>query len=197
MGFEVEQKFRAASHDELAARLAALGHLAGAPEEQVDTYFNHPGRDFATTGEAFRIRRHGARNAITYKGPRLAGPTKTRPEHEVMFAEGDAACATLEVILASLGFRAVARIRKHRTPYHIEHLGRPVEVVLDEVEELGSFVEVEALARDHADLGPAQAAVLDLAGRLGLTEIEPRSYLRMVLERRAGEGEATAPSART
>jgi adenylate cyclase class 2 len=185
MSFEVEQKFRSAGHPELAARLATLGAERGDAIAQVDIYLNHPARDFAQTGEALRIRQMGAENAITYKGPRLAGPTKTRPEHEVAFAAGPEAFETLHKVFVTLGFRPVAEVRKRRTPYHLTIQGRPLEVVLDQVDGLGAFVEVEAIAPDDADLPAAQAAVLELVRQLGLADYEPRSYLRMVLELRA------------
>jgi adenylate cyclase, class 2 len=189
MSFEVEQKFRTNGHPEIAARLVALGATPGAPIRQTDAYLNHPSRDFAETGEAFRIRRVGDANAITYKGPRLAGPTKTRQEHEVDFAAGPESLETLRKVLLSLGFRPIAEIHKVRTPYHLTFRERAVEVVLDEVEELGPFVEVETIAGDHADLAPAQSAVVNLSSMLGLTEREPRSYLRMVMELRAGKAD--------
>jgi adenylate cyclase, class 2 len=185
MSFEVEQKFRTAGHHDTVMRLTAMGADATAPVEQVDAYLNHPCRDFATSGEALRIRRVGDRNAITYKGPKLAGPTKTRPEYEVAFAEGPRPLDALLQVLLALGFRPVAEIRKVRTPYQLTIQGRSLEVALDEVEGLGTFVEVETLAADQADLPAAQAAVVTLSRTLGLTEYEPRSYLRMVLERHA------------
>ena len=45
--------------------------------------------------------------------------------------------------------------------------------------------EVETLARDSEDLPAAQHAVLECARALGLGDVEPRSYLRMTLERSA------------
>ena len=58
-----------------------------------------------------------------------------------------------------------------------------MEVVLDHVEGLGTFAEVEALA-GSADLADAQAAVQALARELGLglNQVETKSYLRMHLE---------------
>jgi adenylate cyclase class 2 len=186
MSFEVEQKFRTDDHDGVAARLAGLGAEPGAPVGQEDTYLAHPARDFAQTNEALRIRRVGRSNAVTYKGPRHAGPTKTREEVQIPFALGAEALAGMRRLFEALGFRPVAVVAKVRTPYHLTLAGRPVEVALDEVSGLGTFVEVEAIAADEADLPRAQQAVLDLARSLGLTEVEPRSYLRMTLEQRGG-----------
>ena len=185
MSFEIEQKFRTDGHSEVAARLSAMGAVASPSVEQEDTYLNHPSRDFAATNEAFRLRRVGGANAVTYKGPRHAGPTKTREEIEIPFADGAEAFERLGRMFELLGFRTVAVIRKTRTPYRVTHEGRAVEVVLDIAEGVGTFVEVETIAEGEADLPEAQRVVLSLADALGLREVEPRSYLRMALEHRA------------
>jgi adenylate cyclase, class 2 len=59
-------------------------------------------------------------------------------------------------------------------------------VALDVAEGLGSFVEVETIVESEADFPDARQAVIKLAGELGLNELEPRSYLRMLLERETG-----------
>jgi adenylate cyclase class 2 len=187
MSFEVEQKFRAVDHEVVARRLADLGAAAGEPAEQEDVYLSHPCRDFAATNEAFRLRRVGDHNAITYKGPKRAGPTKTREEIEIAFPEGAESLARMRRLYEHLGFRPVAVVRKVRTPYHLTREGRAVEVALDQAVGLGAFVEVETIARGEADLPGAQRVIVELAGVLGLTQVEPRSYLRMLLEEAGGE----------
>ncbi len=183
MGYEVEIKYRDADHAGLAAKLAAIGAVAEGPEvEHEDAYLAHPSRDFAATGEALRIRAEGASNVVTYKGSKLGGPAKTREEIEVEFADGVLARGEMARVFDRLGFRPVAVVRKFRTSYRVEVGGRALTVTLDRAEGLGDFAEVEALAGGEADLPAAQGAVLDLAARLGLVEVEPRSYLRMVLE---------------
>ncbi len=184
MRFEVEQKFRSQGHSAVASRLMELGANSGARLDQEDTYLAHPARDFAVTNEALRIRRVGDRNAVTYKGPKRAGITKTREEVEIDFADGPEPRADLTRMFEALGFRPVFVVRKTRTPYGLEREGRRIEVVLDEVEGLGTFVEVETIAEGDADLPAAQKAVTTLAALLDLGAVEPRSYLRMLLERR-------------
>ena len=149
---------------------------------QEDIYFSHPSRDFAQTNEAFRIRRIGDENRITYKGPRRSGPTKTREEIEIAMAEGPEPFRRLLRLLENLGFRPVATIRKQRETFHLRFQEHEMEIALDTAEGLGAFAEIETLASGEADLAAAQQAVLALAGALGLTEVEPRSYLRMILE---------------
>jgi adenylate cyclase, class 2 len=182
MSFEIEVKFRVADHADLQRRLSKRGLSPEATVEHQDAYLAHPSRDFAQTGEAFRIRAEGILNRITYKGAKLGGPTKTREEIEVEFAEGSEAREQLGRAFELLGFRPVAVVRKLRSEYHLEFQGRPMVVALDQAEGLGTFAEVETLAETETDLPEAQKAVLELAGELGLVEVEPRSYLRMVLE---------------
>ncbi len=182
MSFEVEIKFRVHDHAALAGRLSDIGVLADVPQAQNDLYLSHPSRDFATSDEALRLRRDGQTNHITYKGPRRAGPTKTREEIEIPFAEGPEGRADMARLFERLGFTPVLEVRKTRLTYRLRYHGRPIVVALDKVENLGAFAEVEALAANEADLPAAQDAVRTLAGELGLTDLEPRSYLRMVLE---------------
>jgi adenylate cyclase, class 2 len=184
MSFEVEVKYRAVDHDHLVECLLQAGAVAGPVVDHVDTYFSHPVRDFARTNEAFRIRRLGQENRITYKGPRRSGPTKTREEIEIPVAPGPDQFERLLKLLENLGFRPIATVRKRRESFHLAFHEHELEIALDTAEGLGPFAEIEALARGEADLPAAQKAVLTLAGCLGLTEVEPRSYLKMVLENR-------------
>ena len=54
---------------------------------------------------------------------------------------------------------------------------------------LGTFVEVETIADGEADVPAAQRTVIDIAASLGLTDLEPKSYLRMALEARAASSD--------
>jgi adenylate cyclase class 2 len=184
MSYEVEIKFRSAHHDRLRRQLAECGVVEEPAVVQVDTYLAHPSRDFARTGEALRLRRIGAENRITYKGPRHDGPTKTREEIELPTAQGEEAFQQLTRLFEKLGFRPVATIHKTRSTFHLSQPPHHIEVLLDQVDELGDFAEIEVIAASEADLPAAQGIVLDLAARFGLTEVEPRSYLRMFLEAR-------------
>ena len=182
MSYEVEIKFRSADHNLLRKRLVEGGAVEEPPVVQVDTYLNHPSRDFARTNEAFRLRRIGEENRITYKGPKHEGPTKTREEIEITLAPGEPAFDQLLRLFENLGFRVVATIRKTRTTFHLADPSHRIEVALDRAEGLGDFAEVEIVVASESELSAAQGAVVAVGGELGLTEVEPRSYLRMALE---------------
>lgn len=171
---EVEAKYRVPAGWVLPPGLAAPEPV----ERHADHYLAAPDRDFRLTGEAFRLRAVDGRNVLTYKGPKQPGAVKARAEVEVPVADGDP--SPLLGLLGHLGYRPVAVVRKTRRPFAAEHAGRPVTLCLDEVDGVGSFVEVEVLAEDgQADA--AKAVVRAVAAGLGLTEPEPRSYLEMVL----------------
>jgi adenylate cyclase, class 2 len=182
MSYEVEVKYRLADHDRLRQRLAELGAQAYSPMVLEDVYLKHPSRDFAQTHEALRIRRTGNENRVTYKGPRLGGPTKTREEIEIRFADGEAVFEQLARLLENLGFSPIATVRKTRTTFRLTESAHSLEIAVDVAEGLGHFAEIEATAATEAELPAAQAAVLAAADHLGLTEVEPRTYLRMVLQ---------------
>lgn len=177
---EVELKFRLT--DEAAVR-RALAHFVvewHAPEQQVDCYFNHPARDFAQTDEAVRLRCMGAENVITYKGPKLDAATKTRREIELPIPPGEVGLRSFGELLEVLSFRRVAEVRKTRTKGKFNWQSWPVEVALDQVEQVGSFIELE-IQSEETELPAARAAILALAAQLNLTQQERRGYLEMLL----------------
>ena len=183
MRYEVEMKFPVADLAALEARLAGLGAAIAAAQPEVDVYFAHPARDFAQTDEALRIRRKGSANFITYKGPKIDAATKTRREIDLPLPPGEDTAQAWSGLLEALGFTAVGEVRKLRRKAHVDWQGRRVEVSLDEVERLGTFVELELLA-EAADVEAARACIVSLAGELGLEGNERRSYLELLLETR-------------
>lgn len=179
---EVEVKYRDADHAALAARLAEWGATADPPRTDADQYFNAPDRDFKQTDEAFRLRRIGRKNLLTYKGPKLDAATKTRAEIEIPLADGDGPAADAHRMLVSLRYRPVAVVTKTRRVFHFTRDGFAVEACLDDVEGVGAFAELEIVA-DESRMGEAKAAVLAVAADLGLTQVERRSYLELLLSK--------------
>jgi len=180
MKYEVEQKFRLQRPDDLEDRLSELGTSFGPAVEQCDHYFAHPARDFATTDEALRIRSVGALNYVTYKGPKVDSATKTRREIELPIESSGVGADHFAQLLVALGFTSVATVRKDRRRTSVIVGGRPVEICLDYIEPLGWFAELEMVV-DDAGLDAARATVLELGETLGLTQVERRSYLEMLL----------------
>lgn len=186
MQYEVEQKFRLDNQSEaIIARLSELGAVSAGEIEQADHYFNHPVRDFATTDEALRIRSVADRNWLTWKGPKIDQKTKTRREIESVLGDGSRTAEEIAEILMILGFQSVAIVRKRRHSFTIARNTQQFEIVFDQVDDVGQFLEIELLA-DQNQLTEAQDALKSLCEEIGLPEsqIERRSYLGMLLDRK-------------
>jgi adenylate cyclase class 2 len=180
---EVEQKFPVDDLTAVESRLKALGAELSVPEREVDLYYGHPARDFGATDEALRIRRRGGEGFITYKGPKIDATTKTRREIDLRLPDGPEGCGPWAALLEALGFRPVAEVGKDRRKALVAWEGRRIEVSLDRVDQVGTFVELE-LVTDSGGIADAKACIASLAERLGLSGSERRSYLELLLARR-------------
>ncbi|WP_298668105.1 class IV adenylate cyclase [uncultured Methanofollis sp.] len=172
--FEVETKIRVPDLPEIRSRLIRVGARSSIVSDQQDVYYNHPVRDFGRTDEALRVRYEGDRCTLTYKGPKLATKgTKTREEFNLAVESGE----NLEEILTRLGFVRSAEVRKHREEFAIG----TASVALDEVDGLGSFVEIEVMAHDADE--EAEKEIEQIKGELGIEGPHiPQSYLELLRE---------------
>ncbi len=182
MKYEVEQKFPIGGFDSILAQLEECHAQFAQAHEETDVYFNHPAREFRETDEAFRIRRRGKTNRVTYKGPKIDATTKTRRELELDLPDGEETIEQWTELLETLGFRQVGHVHKRRRKFQVDWEGRTIEGTLDEVDGLGKFVELE-LVVEAAQVDEARQAIAAMAGRLGLSTSERRSYLQLLLSR--------------
>ena len=180
MTIELEIKLRVDSHDPIRQRLAELKAEWIGRVLEFNRIFDRPDGSLRRTGCGLRVRqatdqttagtavahRTGTHLAtLTFKGPVLAGPVKSREEVEVAVANADAAAALLE----RLGFVSILNFEKRRESWR---LGDCL-VELDEPPHIGLFVEIE---------GPSVEAIRDAQRTLGLAQIphESASYVRML-----------------
>ena len=177
---EIEVKYAVGDFGPIETRLRAWNAPLTEQRDDADSYYNAPHRDFARTDEALRVRRIGAANFATYKGPRIDKLTKTRMEIEIPLADGPEPAEGFERILKALGFHAVAVVRKHRRVYCVTRSGFEVHVCLDEVERVGRYAELEIVAEESL-LDSGRAVLIECAAELGLVESERRSYLELLL----------------
>ena len=179
---EVEIKFRVPDST-LVDRLTREGPLAFAdPVVQRDIYWNHPQRNFRETDEALRIRSAGEQNILTYKAPRLDTLTRTRPEIEIPFLSGCESTDKMRSVLLALGFRIIDSVEKSRRTAAFQWEGAEIEVALDEVASLGTFLEIETIV-EEGHWQNAREQIIRLAEHWQILDLrEPRSYLRMLLE---------------
>tara|TARA_B100000315_G_C14578607_1_gene589243 strand:- start:92 stop:616 length:525 start_codon:yes stop_codon:yes gene_type:complete len=165
---EIEVKARAI-HKEVKIRLDQLGAKYLGVESQEDIYLDHPCKDFSSTDEAFRIRRTNKNCYLTYKGPKIDTKTKTRVEKEIIIQDFDIAIE----ILKSVGFKDIGVVKKRRQYYHLNGFN----VMLDKVEELGDFVEIEKKGRKYDPI-----EVLDLLKLLNVENQIRKSYIELLIE---------------
>ncbi|WP_232685738.1 class IV adenylate cyclase [Halobacterium zhouii] len=205
--YEVEVKVPA-NHDEVREALDDAGAAPQGVVAQADTYYNAPNRDFAETDEALRVRTvsevsgdsrgrglaavldaalggpdasSGSPDAsstsrVTYKGPLVDDASKTREEFETGVDDGE----TMGAVFERLGFTPTATVRKVRDRYRVDGW----LVVLDDVEDVGTYVEVETEVEDEDEISDARDEVYSVLRDLGLDPEEQiqASYLGIKLE---------------
>ena len=170
---EVEAKFAVPDPGEVRARLTLQGVRMARRQQERDIYYNAPHRDFGETDEALRVRYDDTGVTVTYKGPKIrVGSAKAREEFNLSVASGE----TLETILSRTGFLRAAVVSKVREFYEIGD----VTVTLDDVEGLGTFIEIEILTEEGGE--DAARRIGAIAEDLGV-EGPPiyTSYLEMLL----------------
>lgn len=149
----VEFKARCADLERARQTLIGLGATGPTPDHQIDTYFHVPhGRLKLREGTHERALIHYAR-------PDTAGPKRS---DVTLFPTGEDASALKEALTAALGVRVV--VDKHREIYWLGN----VKLHLDRVRELGTFVEVEAIARGGDTEAALRAQCEELLAALGV-----------------------------
>ncbi|OPY33378.1 MAG: CYTH domain protein [Methanomassiliicoccales archaeon PtaU1.Bin124] len=169
---EIEVKVPVTDLGSIETRLVGLGGVFVTEKAQEDLYMAHPCRDFGVTDEALRLRMDGNAQVLTYKGPKMDARSKTREEIEFSVP-----MEQMRTVLERLGFVKFIQVRKVRKEYVLDD----VLVCLDQVEGLGSYVELEFSGQD-AEKGLVR--VEDIKHRLGIEGNEIRSYLELIIQKK-------------
>jgi len=155
MNREIEAKIKVPALAPTEILLTERGAKFMHTVHQVDTYFMDTHKLLHKKDCGLRIRQqvinHDTSAIITFKGARQEGKYKARPEYET----GIDNVEMMQRIFESLGFYKRLTVEKQRTMWQLG----PCEVCLDELVELGTFVEVE---------GPDDAAVESVLAELNL-----------------------------
>jgi len=146
---------------------------------EVDTYFNHPCRDFAIADEALRIRNANDAIRLTWKAARLDEISQTRREVEVAISSGGT--ETLDELLRALGFQPVIVVQKIRRAYFVSELAYDVSLCVDRVTGRAPYVELEVMCLNETARLSAINILETLAILSGLVEVEPRTYLELLV----------------
>jgi len=176
MSHEIEAKIKVTALEPIVETLTILGAHFVQSAEQIDTYFMDTHKLLHKNDCGLRIRQQiadGLTSAeVTFKGPRTDSRFKSRPEYET----GIDNVAMMEKIFDALGYHKRLTFKKKRDLWRLDHC----DVCLDELTELGCFVEVE---------GPGEAAITGVLEKLNLHN-EPHitdSYALMIARKQKQE----------
>ena len=174
---EVELKVKVQSLEPVRRQLLEKGAVCSGRIHEHDIYYNAPHRDFGVTDEAVRVRYTNDHAVVTYKGAKIKKfGLKAREELNTAVESGE----VFETMLNRLGFTKTTEVNKWRENYRFSDAA----ISLDEVDELGPFVEIEIMAEDEN----SNAAVLiqRIAKEIGVSG-EPilASYLELLLSKRS------------
>jgi adenylate cyclase class 2 len=178
---EIEVKARVRESDKLLAQLAALGCELSAATVQDDTVYVERLGDLETylaNGRFVRIRvQDGDTVILTVKKPvRAGGDVLTKHEHEVTTDSREATADVLQL----MGYSPAVRTIKRRRTGHVGD----IEVCLDEVEGLGSFIELEKMVEEEMATR-IETELAQFLDSLGITEDDrvTRGYDILMLEK--------------
>ena len=173
---EVELKVRVAALDPIRNNLLRQGARPDGRVHEHDIYYNAPHRDFGKTDEAVRVRYTDDRAIVTYKGPKIKTfGLKAREELNFTVESG----GDFEKMLDRLGFTRTLEVNKWRENYRLGSAA----VSLDTVDSLGTFVEIEVIAKE-GDPDPEQliSGIAREIGADGAPILD--SYLELLLRKR-------------
>jgi adenylate cyclase class IV len=154
----------------------ALGAEDRGTIAQRDTYF-----EVAHGGLKLREEQPGHPHLIQFE--RASEPQQRESRYRIIeVSDGAALCAALT---AAIGIRGVVAKRRHLL------LWQSVRIHLDEVEQLGRFIELEAVAPPDSDLAHEYRLVAELRDALGIIDkrLVALGYAAQLLQ---ASGETTA-----
>lgn len=161
---EIEIKARVASKESLISKLKELGVVLGAPKKHHDVVFCKPGQQDYEPGSIWlRIRTEDDKKVIwTLK--KDTGRKLDSIEHEVEVSDGKA----LEDMLRIMGNELYSDLTKTRQKGRVGE----IEVCVDTVEGLGTYIEAEKMCPDDADYETVAVELWEFLGKLGITKAD-------------------------
>ncbi len=154
---EVEIKIGVENLEKILELLETKGCKFGEPVSQRDSIFipqAEPTVPVSLGTNVLRVRREKERTLFTLK----QGQELAKTERELQITDP----AIMEEIIIMLGFKKIAQINKVRRKCRVGEL----EICADEVEGLGSFVEVEKITAEAPE--KVQAELLNLLTGFGV-----------------------------
>jgi adenylate cyclase class 2 len=135
---EIEVKIPWRDGASIHQRLTSIGFAISAPRVfEANTVYDTPDSSLRKGDMLLRLRQSGSRGILTWKGPGVPGPHKSRPELETAVASLE----TLDKILRQLGYLPVFRYEKYRTEF--ESPDPPSGTITFDETPIGEFIELE------------------------------------------------------
>ncbi len=156
---EIEVKCKIDDFDSLKEKIESLGCTFAESVYQDDIIFinyNRPFLTFTPEDIFLRIRKTKDKNILTFK----QGEEMNSIEHEVSVDDA----SKMTDILTSIGFRAVVNVKKTRQKAYLNDY----EICLDQVDGLGSFIELEKITEENAE--KVQKEMMEFLQKLGIRE---------------------------
>lgn len=176
---EIEIKLKVEDLEAVAQKLLEKGCKLSEPVCQYDVIYTlkekPPRLEYAKEGDiSIRIRRSGGKAELNLKEQRSGEMDNLEYETEVKDPEA------MHSILIKLGYIPEVEVKKRRQKGKIGEY----EICLDDVEKLGTFVELEKLSSDGANPDEVREELLRELEKLGLSrrDEETRGYDNQILE---------------
>jgi adenylate cyclase class 2 len=172
---EVEAKVKINDIECMEKKLTEQGAEYKETVKQADEYFDFPDMRIFNSGGAFRVRASDGSYRVTYKGCKKDEETTSREEIEIAIESAE----KLIKILENIGFIRLCEIKKKRKVYALGGL----KISLDEVEGLGSFMEMEEMANSEEEYKEKKGGIFGFLKGLGVSpaDVERMSYVEITL----------------
>ncbi len=184
MNIEVEVKMGLSSENQQKLELWLAHHaLYKGTLHQVEDYLVNPlsaeweySHGFKDTMKTFRVRRTPKGHYVCHKYCHRDDQNRVthRDEYETIVADADVVLAVFKALVPGLEVTHIEKVRK-------VYMYNDLEIVLDVIDELGSFVEIEVKSQ-VADIQSAHELIYSLLKMIGITEYREysRSYVHML-----------------
>ena len=157
---EIEVKARLKNIPDLLVKAKQLGIIFDPPISQYDSIYESTIPKSDPSWNIFRIRKQGEKTILTMKYKASTRP-RDNHERETIVDNADEVAAMLNRV----GYTLSVKINKNRRIAKYKDM----EICIDEVDGLGSFIEIEKLASDDADVDEIQNYLWILLVKLGIT----------------------------
>lgn len=173
----IEAEIKAKVDESILKKFEELGLKKEKESNQTDTYYDHPCRSFMETDESVRVRdREESGLAFYYKSPKIDPDTKSRQEYKTPVN------SDIYKIIKKIGFTEFMKVKKKRSYYTLDE----VKITYDEVEGLGTFIELEVTA-DEETMEESKELLFSVLKKLGIpkSELIRKSYVELLIEQSA------------